>query len=337
MPTPLVSVLIPVWNAEATLGRALRTLLAQTLTEWQCVLVDDGSSDRSLSIARQFAASDPRFHVVAVERGGIVAALNQGRSHCEADLIARFDADDLMHPERLARQVAHLGQHPRLQAVGCHVRLFPRRTLTAGRLAYQSWLNGLTDEHDIYRDRFVECPVAHPTLMLRAAELAALGYRDVGWPEDYDLVLRLLANGPALGTVPVPLLAWRDAPSRLSRTHPMYGLDRFVSCKAHFLSEGWLGGRTDYVLWGYGDTGRNLCRALRALGKSPTHILELHPGRIGQTIAGAPVIRPEQALSLGGERAPIVASVAGAAARGQLRRHAEGLGLREGRDFVVAA
>lgn len=334
---PLVSVLIPVYNAQATLRRALTSLQRQHYGHWECVLLDDGSTDLSMQMARDFSARDPRFRVHTEPHRGIVSALNTGLGLCRGEFVARLDADDLMHPERLEQQVRTLTTTLDLDAVGCHVQLFPRRGLSPKRLAYQDWLNSLTNAADVFRDRFVECPVAHPTLLIRRETLARLGYRARGWAEDYDLVLRLLQAGPRVGVVPTPLLAWRDSSKRLSRTDETYGLERFTRCKAHFLAESWLSQADSYVLWGHGDTGRSLRRALTEQGKSTSLIVDVHPGRIGQMIHGCRVIHPEQLRVANTAHHKIVASVAGLAARTDLRTIAAGIGLVEGRDYVVAA
>jgi hypothetical protein len=245
-----------------------------------------------------------------------------------------MDADDLMHRERLALQAAALDADPTLDAVGCHVRLFPRRALGDGMRAYQTWLDGIDSPESVHREAFVECPIPHPTLMIRREVLCAHGYRDPGWPEDYDLVLRLLDAGHRLGVVPRRLLSWRHAPGRLSQRSPVYAADRFVACKAAFLAASFLKDRDDYILWGYGGTGRALQRGLRERGKRPSAIVELHPGRIGNAIHGAPVIHPD---ALGGPDRHLVVSVAGAEARGLIRGELARRGWREGRDFVCAA
>jgi GT2 family glycosyltransferase len=246
-----------------------------------------------------------------------------------------MDADDWMHRQRLALQIDALEKDPALAGVGCRVRIFPRTAMSDGRRRYEAWLNAVETPEDVRREAFVECPVAHPGLLLRRSVLLRFGWRDAGWPEDYDLVLRLLAAGERLAVVPRRLLGWRDGPERLSRRDPAYGLDRFTACKAAFLAEGLLAGRGDYVLWGYGDTGRTLRRALLAHGKQPSHIVELHPGRLGQRIHGVPVIAPDALAPLHGS--PVVASVAGLEARTRIRDALARLGRREGRDFVVAA
>jgi glycosyltransferase involved in cell wall biosynthesis len=331
----VVSVLLPAYDAVATLPACLASLRRQTEPRWECVLVDDGSGDGTGAVAEAAARADPRIRVVERPHGGIVAALTEGLAHCRAPLVARMDADDVMHRDRLASQCAALATDPSLAAVGCHVRFFPRRAMTDGLRDYERWLRAIDGPARVRADAFVECPIAHPTLVVRREVLAAHPYRDRGWPEDYDLVLRLLESGHAIGVVPRRLHAWRDAPGRLTRTHPAYAQERIVACKATFLAEGFLAGDARYVLWGYGGTGRALRRALATHGLRPTHVVEVHPGRLGNTIAGAPVIPPEGLASL--PRGRLVASVAGAEARGLIRGFLTGIGWEELRDFVVAA
>ncbi len=332
---PIVSVLLPAHDAAATLPAALASLGRQSEPRWECVLVDDGSRDATPVVAAAAARADARIRVVSTAHGGIVAALEAGLAACRAPLVARMDADDVMCRQRLALQTAALGADPTLAGVGCHARFFPRRGMTDGLRDYERWLRSIDDARRVREEAFVECPIAHPTLVVRRDVLVAVPYRDVGWPEDYDLVLRLLAAGHRLGVVPRRLLAWRDGPARLTRTHPAYAQERIVACKAAFLADGFLAGGDRYVLWGHGGTGRALRRALATHGKRPSHVVEVHPGRLGNRIAGAPVIAPDALASL--PRGRLVASVAGAEARRLIRQHLDALGWRELGDFVVAA
>ena len=334
-PAPAVSVLLPVWNAATTLPAALRSVSRQSLQDFECVVVDDGSDDASSDVASSFARADARFRVVSLPHGGIVTALNAGLDVCRGRYVARMDADDLMHRERLRLQVSALETEPDLVGVGCHVRIFPRRGLTEGLCTYEGWLNGLRSAEEVLRDRFIECPLAHPTWTLRRDVFAPLGYRSSGFPEDYDALLRLTVNGARFGVVPRALLLWRDGPARLSRTGAAYTPASFVDCKAHHLARSFLADRTEYVLWGYGDTGRALGRALAEQGRRPTHIVEVHPGRIGQRIFGARVIGNDGLATVKGQK--LVVSVAGAAARQEIRERLEAEGFVELRDFVCAA
>lgn len=332
---PGVSVLIPVRDAATTLAPCLASLRRQTDPDWECVLVDDGSRDASAGLARAAAREDPRIRLLERGREGIVPALRAGLAACRAPLVARMDADDLMHRERLVRQRALLAAHPGWSAVGCHVRMFPRRDLRPGGRAYEAWLNAIDSPRRVREEAFVECPVAHPALLIRRAVLAGFGYRDVDWAEDYDLVLRLLAAGHEIGVVPRRLLCWRRGHGRLSGRDPRYADLRFTDCKAAFLAAGFLAGSAEYVLWGYGRTGRQLRRALATRGKRPSHIVELHPGRLHQRIHGAPVVAPDALASL--PRRPLVVSVAGTGPRAQIRAALAELGFRELDDYVCAA
>ena len=171
--------------------------------------------------------------------------------------------------------------------------------------------------------------------MLRRDVFYRYGYRDRGWPEDYDLVLRMLADGHRLGMVPRRLLHWRDHSRRLSRNDERYSIQRFTDCRAHFLAESFLASHQHYALWGYGGTGKALRKALAANGKDPAVIIELHPGRIGQLIFGAPVIAPPELVRY--RDMPLLVSVAGAVARQQIRRKLRTMRFVETRDYVLCA
>src|SRR5689334_10079457 len=111
---PVVSVLLPVWNAAATLPAALRSVARQSLPSLECVVVDDGSNDATSAVAASFAEVDARFRVVSQPRAGIVAALNVGLDACRGRYVARMDAEDLMHRDRLRLQVEALEAEPHL-------------------------------------------------------------------------------------------------------------------------------------------------------------------------------------------------------------------------------
>jgi glycosyltransferase involved in cell wall biosynthesis len=330
-----VSILLPVWNAEATLSVCLRSILRQTEANWECIVVDDGSNDGSLAIARAFARDDSRFRVEARRHEGLVASLNAGAELCSAPIVARMDADDWMHRDRLALQCTALEENFDLDALGCWPRIYPRRTLREGRRRYEDWLRSLHTAERIWQDRFIECPIAHPTLAIRRARLMELGYRDRGWPEDYDLLLRLLRRGPRVGIIPRSLLGWHDRPDRLSRNDPRYALDRFTACRAWHLHRDFLADAPSYILWGHGPTGRALRGELAELGHQPSAIVEVHPRRIGETIGGAPVIDPAALAQQ--PPYPVVVSVAGAEPRGEIRAALEAMEIREGIRFVCAA
>lgn len=332
---PRISILLPIWNSEQTLESALRSIARQSEADFECVAVDDGSTDGSASVLHAFARRDTRFRVITRKHEGLVSTLNAGAELCRAPVVARMDADDYMHRHRLALQLAALERHPQWVAVGCLPRLFPRAELHDGRRRYERWLQSLDSPELIFRDRYIECPIAHPTLTVRRDALLRTPYRDHGWPEDHDLILRLLRAGPCVGTVPRRLLGWRDSPSRLSRTDPRYALDRFTACRAHHLRHDFLAGESHYTLWGHGRTGRALKRALAEHDLETNLIVDVHPRRIGQRIANARVIAPDSLASARPNR--IIVSVAGSKPRREIRAALLEMDFREGQHFVVAA
>ncbi len=331
----VVSILLPVFNAADTLDSCLQSIREQTFQDWECIVADDGSTDGSVERATAVARSDPRFVPLELEHSGLVATLNAGLTRCGGEFVARMDADDRMHRDRLALQLEALKNDASLELVGSHVRTFPRSRLGQGSREYETWLGAMRSAEDVHRERFIECPLAHPTWMLRRSVLERLRYRDRGWPEDYDLILRLLRAGPCAGVVPRPLHHWRQHNDRLSRCNPTYGLDRFNACRAHFLARDYLRDASSYLLWGYGQTGRALRRALAGQGKRLGGLIEVHPGRIGQTIHGARVVSPQGIDRL--PKAPLIVSVSGAGPRSEIRAKLRDLNRVEGSDYVCAA
>ena len=335
MTSPRVSVLLPVRNAAGTLRECLASLAAQTLTDHEVVAVDDHSTDGSRALLEGAARTDARVRVLDSPGQGLVAALNASWRAARAPLLARMDADDVCHPERLQAQAARLHAEADLTVLGTCVRLVGTSPGNEGMRAYVRWLNGLLDHEAIVRDLFVESPLAHPTVMMRAEMLARLdGYRAFDGPEDYDLWLRAHAAGARLAKLPDTLLDWRDAPSRLSRTDPRYASARFRDLKIRALETGALAHRPA-VVWGAGPVGKGWSRALRARGHRVAAFVEVHPRRLGQRIHGIPVVPVEAALATAG--ALHLAAVGQPGAREEIRRHAARLGLRDGDDLIAVA
>ncbi|MDD3381298.1 MAG: glycosyltransferase family 2 protein [Rugosibacter sp.] len=115
---PLISVILPVYNAENYVAEAVESILNQTLRDFELILIDDGSIDGSLGIMKRYAAHDSRVVIVSRDNRGLVASLNEGINLARGQWIARMDADDISHPERFERQVEVLRNDPNLDLVG---------------------------------------------------------------------------------------------------------------------------------------------------------------------------------------------------------------------------
>lgn len=326
---PRISVLIAARDAQQTLPATLQSVARQRFSSWECVVVDDGSQDHTAAVVNKFVAQDTRFSLVTTNGLGVIAARNLGLAQCRGKFIALLDADDLMHRDRLTLQVQTLEQHPEWSGVGSWVRYFPRRKVGEGRLDYESWLNQNRSPEQIAHERYLEMPLGHPTLLLRQKVLRRHAWQDVDWPEDWDLLLRLCAEGHTLGVVPKVLHSWRLDAQSLSQQSPAYTQESFMRCRAAFLAAGPLKGHDRYHLLGYGRTGKQLRRALVKHGLRCHTIVEVHPARIGQVMNQAPVISLEELAQLD-SHPPLLCSVANAEARVVIRQALRQAGRREG-------
>jgi hypothetical protein len=330
-----VSILMPLHNEARYLQAALDSLYGQTLTDWELVAVDDGSDDDTPRILGVAASLDSRIRVIKMERVGLVSALNAGLDVCSAPLVARMDGDDICHPRRLEIQATHLELNRSTGLVACNFRHFPRNELKQGMIDYETWQNALGSHEMIVRDLFVESPFVHPSIMTRREILEQLGgYKDRGWPEDYDLWLRMATNGIHFARLPQTLFFWRDHPERATRSMDEYSSSAFRSCKLHHLLHGYLKKTAEVVIAGAGVEARAWQRLLVKANISVSHWLDVDPRKIGRTLHGAPVTLPED-LNLGERKMIVAIGVRGA--REQFRSVAEKMGWREGVNFICVA
>lgn len=336
--SPRISVLLPVRDAAEHLPACLDSLVRQSLSDHEVVAVDDGSRDGSSELLDRTAARDPRLRVLHTPPRGLVAALNEGLGHCRGAVVARMDADDLSHPRRLELQVALLDTRPDLGVASCLARHFPRRGVGEGFRVYERWLNSLVEPDDIRRERFVESPLPHPSVAIRRELLERHGgWRDLDWPEDYDLWLRLLEDGVAIAKVPRVLLFWREHPERLTRTDSRYAVERFLRCKAHFLLSGPLAASARVVMWGAGQTGRRLSRYLLRGGAPLEAFVDIDPDKVGGRLRGVRIVSPATLPELLAPGTVVLAAVASRGSRALIRSQLDRLGLVEGRSYWCVA
>jgi glycosyltransferase involved in cell wall biosynthesis len=305
------------------------------MQNWELVVVDDGSSDETPDMLAAAARNDSRIRIIRREGGGLVAALNTGLESCRAPLVARMDGDDISHPRRLELQAEYLDKNIDTGLVACSFRHFPRTSLKQGMLAYETWQNTLEDHATIMRDRFVESPFCHPSIMVRRVLLeAAGGYRDCGWAEDYDLWLRLADAGTRFARLSLPLFFWRDHPDRATRTMGEYSSDAFRACKLHHLQQGFLLNEHSVIIAGAGLEGRAWQRQLAGAGIRVSSWVDVDPRKIGRTLHGAPVAGTGLLQARQGK---ILVAIGVRGAREQFRELAHSMSLQEGIDFICVA
>lgn len=335
MTGPKVSILLPVRNAADTLGDCLASIGEQTERAYEVVAINDHSADDSLSILESAAAADTRIRILDRPARGLVGALNAGLSACRAPLVARMDADDVMHPQRIERQVARMTAEPELAVLATRVALIETAATGEGQREYVRWQNACVAERDIAHRRFVESPVTHPSVMYqREVVLAAGAYRDGPFAEDYDLWLRLLERGHRIAKIPEVLLQWRDGANRLSRTDERCSREAFDALRAAYLARDARvrGARDGVVVWGAGRRTRQRVRHLQSLGVAIRAWIDIDPKKIGNVIDDARVVAPAAVREIA---EPFVLSyVASHGAREEIGAFLTRNGLTEGTDWL---
>lgn len=340
---PLISVVLPVFNAAGTIGRAVDSIRVQTHTEWELVIVEDGSTDDTPQRVEELARGESRIRAWSLPRRGLVAALNAGLAAARGRYVARMDADDEAHAERLAAQVEFLEAQPGIGLAGSLVDFGGDAVAHAGYALHVAWINSLVTPEQIARNRFVESPFAHPSVMFRR-ELVSQhgGYAAGDFPEDYELWLRWLDAGVRMAKVPRVLLRWNDPPGRLSRTDARYAPDAFFRTKAKWLAREVArimaaGGPRPIWVWGAGRPTRKRAAYLQEHGIAPAGYIDVDPRKATAAIGGTgrPVIVPADLPPPG--RIFVLGYVSSRGARELIRGELGARGYVEGRDFLMCA
>ncbi|RYY90209.1 MAG: glycosyltransferase [Chitinophagaceae bacterium] len=234
MNNPKVSIVLPVYNAERFLKEALDSLVYQTFADFEVLAIDDGSTDGSAAIIKAY--SDHRIQYLQNDRNrGIVYTLNRGIDLARGTYLARMDADDICHPERLAAQVDYLKENSSIAVVASFVDM-----IDADGQPLPPW----QDDREHYlpgtiRARLLRTNcIAHPSIMARTAVMRSYHFRaEQKEAEDYDLWLRMVADGLQIGKVQRPLLRYRVLTSGLTRKENLSGFERQARTKRIFLAE----------------------------------------------------------------------------------------------------
>ncbi len=331
---PLVSVVMPFRDSAETLPEALDSIQSQTMEDFELLAIDDGSQDCSAEILRGRLKSDPRFRIFSPGRVGLVRALNLGLRESRAALVARMDADDIMHPRRLELQHKFLGKRPELALAASRVEMFPPENVKGGYLEYLRWQNRLTRPVEIGANIYWESPFVHPSVMFRKELVLRLGgYRQGPFPEDYELWLRIFQAGGFMAKLPKVLLQWREHPGRVSRVDPRCSREAFDRIRAWYLGkDSRLLTQREWVIWGAGGSSRKRARLLMEQGVRPSAWIDVDPKKIGKQIWGLKVYAPCW-LEERRHRPLVLVYVRSRGAKEQIREYLCEIGYQEGPDF----
>ena len=266
MNIPDVTVLLPFYNAEKTLSRAIKSILQQTYSNFELLLINNNSEDQGVMIAEEYSKRDRRCLVIHEKKRGIVHALNRGLEVAAGKYIARMDADDWSFPDRLERQVRFLNENPSCGLVAGKAEYVSPNPITEGFARYVAWSNSISDSIVIHLRQFMESPIIHPTVTWRREVSDRFGtYRQGAFPEDYELWLRWMSEGVKFEKLNITLIKWHDSENRLTRKDKRYSDEAFFKIKTSYLVQ-WLKLHNpfhpDVVIWGASKISRKRAKLL---------------------------------------------------------------------------
>ena len=203
----MISVLMTSYNAEEFIAQAVKSILEQTESDFECLIVDDGSTDDTIRILKRFR--DPRIRLIEAGRIGLAKALNLGMREVRGEFIARHDADDLSHPKRFEMQKSALERFPDYSAAVSPLFAFHAKDVP-------QWPAFGSEEkrtllRDVRRQFMFFNPVVHTSLFVRSEAMKKIqGYNENRSSQlDWDLYVRFHENGMKLGALKIPVAAKR--------------------------------------------------------------------------------------------------------------------------------
>lgn len=198
----MISILLPVYNAGETLPETLQSILNQSYRDWELIVINDGSTDRSEAILLSY--TDPRIRYYKNDINlGLIATLNKGLTLVKGDYVARMDSDDIMAPERLQTEINFLERHPEIALCGSDHIVFNPDGFRKRQYYFRT-----TDE--IKAELLFNTPFSHPTILIRKEVLLKYTYRkEYIYAEDYKLWQEILSDGYCAANIPSPLLFYR--------------------------------------------------------------------------------------------------------------------------------
>lgn len=214
---PLVSVIMSVHNGEQWLGQAIESIIHQTYSNWEFIIIDDASGNAAQQVLQQYAKADTRIKLTRKDtQQGLTRNLNTAINQCQGEYIARMDADDVSHPQRLEKQVAFLQSHPEVAMVASFIEMTDQ---------YGNAIKAWADDRKAYSAAIIRrilpwrnC-IAHPSVMIRTSVLRRYRYNEIQLnTEDWDLWLRMAAGGEVIEKINEVLLFYRVHPKSVTST-----------------------------------------------------------------------------------------------------------------------
>ncbi|GAB1857777.1 glycosyltransferase [Flavobacteriaceae bacterium MHTCC 0001] len=329
---PLVSILTPFKNTEPFLGECITSILKQTYTNWELLIVDDHSSDSSYEIVTAFAKKDHRIKLLKNTGNGIIEALKLAYKNSSGKLITRMDSDDVMMPNKLEVLKNNLLTYGKKHVATGLVTYFNKNGVGPGYKSYEAWLNGLTITGENYTEIYKECVIPSPCWMIYKEDLDTCGAFNFDiYPEDYDLTFRFYKNGYTCIPCDTMIHKWRDYDTRTSRTHVHYAQNHFTALKVHHFLDIDYSPLKNLVIWGAGTKGK-LMASMFIERDIPFKWICNNPNKIGKQIFGKQLLSFDALSNIKTPQSLI--TVANKEAQIQIRAYLNKLHLKPVTDYI---
>jgi glycosyltransferase involved in cell wall biosynthesis len=291
-----VSIVIPAKNTAKFLPECLESIISQSYSNWEALVVDDGSTDNSVQIVSDFAKKDHRIRLLTNSGTGIIDALKTAYAVANGKLITRMDSDDIMTSDKLLKMSTMLKTYGKGHVALGLVKYFSKEGLKDGYKRYEKWLNRLTKKGGNFNEIYKECVIPSPCWMVYTSDFERCeGFKPNIYPEDYDLAFRFFKYG--LKCIPSNEVFhhWRDYAIRTSRTSEHYAENSFLELKLHYFMELSYDPSKTLIIWGAGTKGKKMAKLL-SKATIPFEWICDNPKKIGKEIYGK-TLQPFESLS----------------------------------------
>ena len=331
MKNPLISILIPFKNTAEFLPECMQSIINQSYTNWELLIIDDGSTDDSYNFVEQLTTKDSRIQLFKNDGKGIICALRLAFNKSKGELITRMDSDDIMYPNKLEVLSTNLIKSGKKHVAIGLVKYFSENGIGDGYSKYEEWINHLTKKGSNYSEIYKECVIPSPCWMIHREDLIdANAFNPNRYPEDYDLTFRFYEKGYECIPCSNVLHKWRDYITRASRTDPHYSHYSLLDIKLHYFLKLDYDNPRPLTLWGAGDKGKTIAKTLI---KKEIHFHWIcdNPKKIGHDIYGQELLEFNYLKQIKNPQSII--TVANTEAQKQIRTYLEKLELQSMEDY----
>jgi len=331
MTQPLVSILTPFKNVSDYIEECLHSIINQSYSNWELIIVNDNSTDNSNQIVKEFSKKDARIKLFQNTGNGIIEALRLAFLKSSGDFITRMDSDDIMTENKLEIMTNQLKEYGAKHVALGLVKYFSKTGISNGYAKYETWLNTLTQTGNNYSEIYKECVIASPCWMVYREDLVACGAFDSNrYPEDYDLTFRFYEYRYKCIASNQLLHYWRDYSTRTSRNHEHYAQNYFLDIKLYYFLKLDYDSNRPLTLWGAGFKGKTIAKKF-VENKIDFHWICDNKNKIGKDIYGVKLKAFDALKSI--ENPQTIVTVANEEQQIQIIKYFEALEMKHVKDY----